>query len=141
MSTRRRIFKNTAVLASADIFTRLMRFALAIVIARSLGPAGYGIYAFAFSFAEVYGVISDFVMSNLIIRDTSREKKYLARYVGNILFVESALSVVAYGFLFFLVGLMDLPQEKAVIVYIAVLACMLTALAPVSYTHLRAHET
>src|SRR5450756_3160242 len=121
MSTRRRIFKNTAVLASADIFTRLMRFALAIVIARTLGPAGYGVYAFAFSFAEVYGVISDFGMSNLIIRDTSREKKYLARYVGNILFVESALSVVAYGFLFFLVGLMDLPQEKAVIVYIACL--------------------
>ena len=131
MSTRRRIFKNTAVLASADIFTRLMRFALAIVIARTLGPAGYGIYAFAFSFAEVYGVISDFGMSNLIIRDTSREKKYLARYVGNILFVESALSVVAYGFLFLLVGLMDLPQEKAVIVYIAVLAYMLTALAQI----------
>src|SRR5660398_268138 len=140
MSTRRRIFKNTAVLASADIFTRLMRFALAIVIARTLGPAGYGIYAFAFSFAEVYGVISDFGMSNLIIRDTSREKKYLARYVGNILFVESALSVVAYGFLFLLVGLMDLPQEKAVIVYIAVLAYMLTALAQIVRETFKAHE-
>src|SRR5665647_695088 len=140
MSTRRRIFKNTAVLASADIFTRLRRFALAIVIARTLGPAGYGVYAFAFSFAEVYGVISDFGMSNLIIRDTSREKKYLARYVGNILFVESALSVVAYGFLFLLVGLMDLPQEKAVIVYIAVLAYMLTALAQIVRATFKAHE-
>jgi len=140
MSTRRRIFKNTAVLASADIFTRLIRFALAIVIARTLGPAGYGIYAFAFSFAEVYGIISDFGMSNLIIRDTSREKKYLARYVGNILFVETALSVIAYGFLFLLVGLMGLPQEQAVIVYIAVLAYMLTALSQIVRATFKAHE-
>jgi O-antigen/teichoic acid export membrane protein len=140
MTTSRRIFKNTAVLASADIFSRLMRFALAIVIARTLGPAGYGIYAFAFSFAEVYGVISDFGMSNLIIRDTSREKKYLARYVGNILFVETALSVIAYGFLFSLVGLMDLPQEQAVVVYIAVLAYMLTALSQIVRATFKAHE-
>jgi O-antigen/teichoic acid export membrane protein len=140
MTTSRRIFKNTAVLASADIFTRLIRFALAIAIARTLGPAGYGIYAFAFSFAEVYGVISDFGMSNLIIRDASREKKYLARYVGNILFVETAISVVAYGFLFLLVGLMNLPQEKAVIVYVAVLAYMLTALAQIVRATFKAHE-
>src|SRR5665647_2701197 len=123
MSTKRRIFKNTAVLASADIFTRLMRFALAIVIARTLGPEGYGIYAFAISFAELYGVISDFGMSNVII-----------------LIVESALSLVAYGFLFLLVGLMDLPQEKAVIVYIAVLAYMLTALAQIVRATFKAHE-
>jgi len=140
MTSRRRIFKNTAVLASADIITRLIRFALVIVIARTLGPAGYGIYAFAFSFAEVYGVISDFGMSNLIIRDTSRNTKYLGRYVGNILFVEAAVSVAAYGSLFILVGLTNLPQEKAVIVYIAVLAYMLTALAQIVQATFKAHE-
>lgn len=140
MNSKRRIFKNTAVLASADVFTRLIRFALVIVIARTVGPAGYGIYAFAFSFAEVYGVLSDFGMSNLIIRDTSRNKKYLGRYVGNILFVETAVSVVAYGFLFVLVGLMSLPQEKAVIVYIAVLAYMLTALAQIVHATFKARE-
>jgi len=140
MTTNRRIFKNTAALASADIFTRLMRFGLAVVIARTLGPAGYGVYAFAFSFAEVYGVISDFGMSNLIIRDTSREKKYLARYVGNILFVETALSLIAYGFLFVLVGAMNLPQEKAVIVYIAVISYVLTALAQIVRATFKAHE-
>jgi O-antigen/teichoic acid export membrane protein len=140
MTSRRLIFKNTAVLASADIITRLIRFALVIVIARALGPAGYGIYAFAFSFAEVYGVLSDFGMSNLIIRDTSRNKKYLGRYVGNILFVETVVSVAAYGFLFVLVGLMNLPQEKAVIVYIAVLAYMLTALAQIVHATFKAHE-
>ncbi len=140
MSTSRRIFKNTAVLASADIFSRLIRFALAIAIARTLGPAGYGIYAFAFSFAEVYGVLSDFGMSNLIIRDTSREKKYLARYVGNIVLIETVISAIAYGFLFLLVGLMDLPQDKAVIVYIAVLAYMLTALAQIVRATFKAYE-
>ena len=117
-----------------------MRFGLAVVIARTLGPAGYGVYAFAFSFAEVYGVISDFGMSNLIIRDTSREKKYLARYVGNILFVETALSLIAYGFLFVLVGAMNLPQEKAVIVYIAVISYVLTALAQIVRATFKAHE-
>jgi O-antigen/teichoic acid export membrane protein len=140
MTSRRRIFKNTAVLASADIITRLIRFALVIVIARTLGPAGYGIYAFAFSFAEIYGVISDFGMSNLIIRDTSRNTKYLGRYVGNILFVEAAVSVAAYACLFVLVGLMNLPQEKAVIVYMAVLAYMLIALAQVVQATFKAHE-
>jgi O-antigen/teichoic acid export membrane protein len=140
MTTNRRIFKNTAALASADIFTRLMRFALAVVIARTLGVAGYGVYAFAFSFAEVYGVISDFGMSNLIIRDTSRDKRYLARYVGNILVVETVLSLIAFGFLFVLVGAMNLPQEKAVIVYIAVISYVLTALAQIVRATFKAHE-
>ncbi|MGZ4932196.1 MAG: flippase [Halobacteriota archaeon] len=140
MSISRRIFKNTVVLTSADISGRLLRFALAIVIARSLGPAGYGIYAFAFSFAEVYGVISDFGMSNLIIRDTSREKKYLPRYLGNILLVEATLSAIAYAFLFLLVGLMGLPSDTATIVYIAVLSYALTALAVIVRAAFKAHE-
>jgi len=79
-------------------------------------------------------------MSNLIIRDTSREKKYLARYVGNILFVETALSLFAYGFLFVLVGAMNLPQEKAVIVYIAVISYVLMALAQIVRATFKAHE-
>ncbi|MGZ4921333.1 MAG: flippase [Halobacteriota archaeon] len=140
MGVSRSVFKNTVVLSSADILGRLMRFALAIVIARSLGPAGYGIYAFAFSFAEVYGVISDFGMSNLIIRDTSREKKYLPRYQGNILLVEITLSAIAYAFLFLLVGLMDLPSDTAAIVYIAVLSYALTALATIIRAAFKAHE-
>jgi len=140
MTTHRRIFKNTAALASADIFTRLMRFALAIVIARTLGAAGYGIYAFAFSFAEVYGVVSDFGMSNLIIRDTSRDKKYLSRYLGNILLVETVLSLIAFGFLFVLVGAMNLPPEKAIIVYIAVISYILTNLAQILRATFKAHE-
>ena len=102
--------------------------------------AGYGVYAFAFSFAEVYGVISDFGMSNLIIRDTSRDKRYLARYVGNILVVETVLSLIAFGFLFVLVGAMNLPQEKAVIVYIAVISYVLTALAQIVRATFKVHE-
>ncbi len=140
MSVSRRVFKNTVVLTSADVFGRLMRFALAIVIARSLGPAGYGIYAFAFSFAEVYGVLSDFGMSNLIIRDTSREKKYLPRYLGNILLVEAIISAIAYAFLFLLVGLMDLPSVTATVVYIAVLSYALTAFATILRATFKAHE-
>lgn len=140
MSVSRRVFKNTAVLTSADVFGRLMRFALAIVIARSLGPAGYGIYAFAFSFAEVYGVLSDFGMSNLIIRDTSREKKYLPRYLGNILLVEAIISAIAYALLFLLVGLMDLPSVTATVVYIAVLSYALTAFATILRATFKAHE-
>jgi O-antigen/teichoic acid export membrane protein len=140
MTSKRRIFKNTAVLASADIATRLIRFALVVVIARTLGPAGYGIYAFAFAFAEVYCVISDFGLSNLTIRDTSRNKKDLGRFVGNILLVETAVSVAAFGFLFVLVGLINLPTEKAVIVYVAVLAYMLTALAQIVHATFKVHE-
>ncbi len=117
-----------------------MRFALAIVIARSLGPAGYGIYAFAFSFAEVYGVLSDFGMSNLIIRDTSREKKYLPRYLGNILLIEAVITTIAYAFLFLLVGLMDLPSVTATVVYIAVLSYALTAFATILRATFKAHE-
>ena len=140
MSVSRRIFKNTVVLSSADIFGRLMRFALVIVIARSLGAAGYGVYAFAFAFAEVYGVISDFGMSNLIIRDTSRDKSRLPRYLGNILLVEAALSFIAYAFLFLLVDLMGLPHGEAVVVYVAVLSYALTALATIVRATFKAYE-
>lgn len=46
--------------------------ALAIILARSLGPEGYGIYAFVFSLVSILAIPAQFGIPRLVVRETAR---------------------------------------------------------------------
>lgn len=47
-------------------------FAVAVVLARVLGPEGYGIYAYAFALVSVLAIPAQFGLPNLVIRETAK---------------------------------------------------------------------
>jgi O-antigen/teichoic acid export membrane protein len=52
--------------------TTLLGFVLAILLARILGPEGYGIYAYVFALVSVLAIPAQFGLPNLIVRETAK---------------------------------------------------------------------
>lgn len=49
-----------------------LSFAVAVILARVLGPEGYGVYAFAFALISLLAIPSQFGLPNLVIRETAK---------------------------------------------------------------------
>jgi len=49
-----------------------LSFAVAVVLARLLGPEGYGIYAYAFALVSILAIPAQFGLPNLVIRETAK---------------------------------------------------------------------
>jgi O-antigen/teichoic acid export membrane protein len=47
-------------------------FLQAVILARSLGPAGYGVYAYAFALISILAVPAQFGLPNLVVRETAK---------------------------------------------------------------------
>lgn len=47
-------------------------FALAILLARALGPTGYGVYAYVFALVSLMAVPAEFGLPHLVVRETAR---------------------------------------------------------------------
>lgn len=47
-------------------------FALAVILARVLGPAGYGVYAYVFALVSLLAIPAQFGLPHLVVRETAR---------------------------------------------------------------------
>lgn len=68
---------------------------ITIFLTRYLGPAGFGKYTFALVFVTLFGVIGDWGMTLIGVREASRKIESAGETVGNILVVRFLLAFVA----------------------------------------------
>lgn len=68
---------------------------ITIFLTRYLGPAGFGKYTFALVFVTLFGVIGDWGMTLIGVREASRKIESAGEIVGNILVVRFLLAFVA----------------------------------------------
>ena len=80
INLKQTIFKNTFWLAAAEITTGLLRLALVIFVARTLGSTEYGKFTFAYSFVSLFAILSDLGISFLVTREFSKEKEKEKEY-------------------------------------------------------------
>ena len=99
------VFKNAGFLFVSDIITRLLSFALFLVIARVLGQNGLGNYSFIFAFTGLFFVLNDFGISTLFLREASRDLNRVESYFKNFLtmklffcFLAAMVTVTAINF-------------------------------------------
>ena len=59
-----------ALMVGSTLLTALV----AVFLARLLGPAGYGVYAFAFSLITVLAIPSQLGLPQLVVRETARSQ-------------------------------------------------------------------
>jgi O-antigen/teichoic acid export membrane protein len=98
------IFKNIVWLSLAEICYRLALFVLTIFIARNLGVGDYGVFQFALGFASLFLVFSDFGISDITLREFSKEKRrekdYSALLSLKLLLAVGTFSIIVLGSLF-----------------------------------------
>ena len=73
-STVRKLARNTGWLLLQAAGSKLLSFALNIIVVRYLGTAGYGELSFAMAFAGFFTILGDFGLSTYAIKEVSAEK-------------------------------------------------------------------
>jgi O-antigen/teichoic acid export membrane protein len=95
MHHTRKIFSNTLYQFVGKAVTSGLGVVITIFLTRYLGPAGFGKYTFALVFVTLFGVIGDWGMTLIGVREASRKTESTGEIVGNILVVRFLLALVA----------------------------------------------
>jgi len=96
----RKIIKDTGTMMFMELGINLSDALISILLAWYLGPAGFGIMAFAMSFAGLYGVIPGFGMGAWITRDLAREPDKMNLFLSNGLLVKLFLALCTLALIF-----------------------------------------
>jgi O-antigen/teichoic acid export membrane protein len=93
-SIKQTVAKNTFWVAFGNIVGRLIRAVLIIYAARILGTEGYGIFSYALSFVAIFGIFSDIGVSTVLMREVSKNKNEIGKYISTSFVVKIVLVVI-----------------------------------------------
>ena len=121
MSGSSKMVKHTGIMMFMELGIRLLDALVSVILARYLGPHGFGLMAFAIAFPSMFSIVVGFGMGAFITRDLARDPSQMSRYVSNgiILKILLALLTLAVVYIFSLV--LHLPHEKSVLVFMGTL--------------------
>lgn len=112
------VLKNTFWLLSGQAISRLIKFALIIYAARTLGAAGYGSFAYALAFVSLTFIFSDLGVLALLMRDYNKLKVDKMKLVTNTFYIKTALLIASVLLTFGLAIFVQDPTAKAVLIFI-----------------------
>lgn len=94
-STVQRIFKNSVAPMATQLGNKFVDLAFAIVVARLLGPAAVGEYAFAVVLFGYFSIFTDFGLGTLLTREVAKDRASASRFLANIVGLRLVLCVVS----------------------------------------------
>ncbi|NJE05715.1 flippase [Thermococcus sp. M36] len=128
MNTVQRIAKNMAVLFVARITSMLFGFFYVMYTARYLGPTNYGILSFALALNGIFGVIANFGLDPLTVREVARDKTLARKYLANGLVLKLLFGTLTFLIVFVVVNLLGYPEITRKVVYIITLSTIIAGL-------------
>jgi len=88
---------NAALLTGASFAAKGCGFVALLVATHVLGKNGFGDYGEVMAFVGLFAVATDLGLSTLAVRDVAQDRSLLPRYVGSVLVLRLALSVITAG--------------------------------------------
>jgi O-antigen/teichoic acid export membrane protein len=140
MSVIRRIVKNTSALFIAQIVSSVVSLIFGVVIARVLGDTVFGKFAFALAYTEIFSIFSALGYNTLLIREVSRDKTQVNKYINNIFSFRVVFSLILYVLIVISINLLPCPEETRIAVYLIGIFQILDSLANVFKVTFRAFE-
>lgn len=114
----RRVAKNTAYLAFADVASKILGFVFYLLAARGLGVEKFGVLSFAVAFITMFAVLTDLGLGTVTAREIARDRSVAPRFVGNVLAMKLLASVVVILVICALVNIIGYPATTVRVVYI-----------------------
>jgi O-antigen/teichoic acid export membrane protein len=108
MKKVRAVSRNAAALTTAKLVNSSLTLLLAIAINRKLGPANAGIYILALTVYMMLGIIPDFGLGHISIRDVSQDHSRMSRYLPKVLLIRMAIG----GAILALLTVVDLASYR-----------------------------
>jgi len=140
MNTIQRIIKNTGVLFVAQILSHILSFFYMMYTARYLGATGFGILAFALAFTGIFGILTDFGLQQLTVREVARDKSLASKYLSNISVMKIILVTLTFGLIALTVNLLGYPEQTIRVVYLVGLSVVFSAFTTMFYSIFQAYE-
>jgi O-antigen/teichoic acid export membrane protein len=91
----RLVARNTAVQVVGDVAGKLISLAFYVVLARALGPDGFGLFTFGLSLALLVVTPAGFGIDTILAREIARDREAMHRLVWNALAMKAALGLTA----------------------------------------------
>ena len=114
----RRVAKNTAYLAFADIASKILGFVFYLLAARGLGVEEFGVLSFAVAFITMFAVLTDLGLGTVTAREIARDRTVARRFISNVLAMKLLASVVVILIVCALVNIIGYPATTIRVVYI-----------------------
>ncbi len=140
MSDIQRVAKNTFALFIMQIVASILSFFLGIFIARNLGDVGLGKYSFAYTFVFFFAIFLDLGYNMLLIRDVSRDKSKVNKYVSNLLSFRAISALIVFVSIVVTINLMGYPSDTKNLVYLLAFYILLESFSSVYKVTFRAFE-
>ena len=114
--------RNSAMVLTARLASRLVALGAVIVVMHSLGSNGFGEMQTAITYSALIAVIADLGFGTLFLREGARRPQLIGRYLDNMLSVRIPLMVLAILVLtgaLWLIGLRSLVVASAALLIIS----------------------
>jgi O-antigen/teichoic acid export membrane protein len=114
--------RNSAMVLTARLVSRVVALGAVIVVMHSLGSNGFGAMQTAITYSALIAVIADLGFGTLYLREGARRPQLLGRYLDNMLSVRLPLMVLAILVLtgaLWLIGLSSLVVASAALLVIS----------------------
>jgi len=115
-------------------------FLVTLLVARHLDPDRFGAFSFVFAFVTVFHMLADFGLSNILIREMSRQRQNIGEILGAVIPLVSLLALGGYAVIALSAGLLRISPEAELAVYIMGATVLVTFHAAVYAAVCRAHE-
>ncbi|AEF97064.1 flippase [Methanotorris igneus] len=140
MGVAKRIAKNTGILFVSNIISKFFGFVYTVYMARYLGAEGFGILSFALAFTGMFGIIADFGLQPLTVREVARNPELTGKYLGNIAVIKSILGIITFILIVLTINLMNYPAETVYVVYLVAFYVLIGSFNNMFYSIYQAHE-
>jgi Polysaccharide biosynthesis protein. len=90
-----RTLRNSVLVVGARALAKLAIFVVVALLLRYLSPSQYGRFAAMVVYVTLIGVVADLGLQTVFVRDVSRDRELLPRYLGNLVSARLVLSVAA----------------------------------------------
>ncbi|MBI5680709.1 MAG: flippase [Methanobacterium sp.] len=140
MTKIRKIAKNTTLLLVSQIVSYALGFLYVMYSAHYLGAEGFGILSFALGFAGILGIVADFGLSQLTVREVARDKSLSNKFLGNALTIKVLLAISILLFTTMMIIFKNYSPEITYVLYFIVLYNILIAYSQIFYATFQAYE-
>ncbi len=127
MSMSGKIVKNTGTMMFAELGSRILDAFVSIILARYLGPHGFGLMAFAIAFPSMFSIVVGFGMGAFITRDLARDPSQMSRYVSNGLVLKALLAILTVAVVYVFSLMLGHPAYKIQLVIMGALLMIFEA--------------
>ncbi|MBU1037179.1 flippase [Patescibacteria group bacterium] len=135
-----KIARNTSYYTLALVLQKVISFVYFSYIAVKIGAGDLGNYTFALFFTTIFAVIIDIGLSNVLIREVSKDQAKSQHYLASALSIKLPLAVLTYAVVVILINLIESNVLVRQLVYLAGIIMVLDSFTLTFYAFLRGHH-